>query len=264
MGYGITEDRHRAPRLADPHGFSLAWPRAEPGKGVCTHCHDESQVLIVTQGRWRITLNRADPVTTEVGPYDTVSIPPGSWRRFESIGEERAQAVVLTGGEGRTRLTWEPGVVAAAREWGAVVDAKAMSPTRLKSVEVRIWRRVGQQSTTAPVDRDAVVWVLPTSMPARIAAMWCLRAVSCWPLRADDLAVESLRCDHSQFLIGSRVVVERRAANPWKPQAAAVRKPHPTPLVSQPYGGLARPREDRGEVRSNHLPDSPTWAIPVP
>jgi hypothetical protein len=36
----------------------------------------------------------------------------------------------------------------------------------------------------------------------------------------DDLAVDSLQSDHSQFLIDSRVVVGCRAADPGKPQAA--------------------------------------------
>jgi hypothetical protein len=37
VGYGLTEDRFQAPRLADPHGLTLAWLRAEPGQDrVCT------------------------------------------------------------------------------------------------------------------------------------------------------------------------------------------------------------------------------------
>jgi len=122
IGYGVTEDRDQAPRLADPHGFSLAKLRAAPGRGVSTHRIQESQVLIVTSGRWRITLNRSNPVSTEIGPYDTVSIPVGAWRRFESVGEEPGEAVVVTGGDGRARLEWDPSVVAAAREHGMVID----------------------------------------------------------------------------------------------------------------------------------------------
>jgi mannose-6-phosphate isomerase-like protein (cupin superfamily) len=123
VGYGITEDRNQAPRVADPHGFSLAWLRAERGSGMSTHRHGESQVLIVKSGRWRVTLNREDPVAVEIGPYDTLSIPVGAWRRFESIGDETGQVVLLTGGEGRTRLEWDPVVVAEARTKDAVIDA---------------------------------------------------------------------------------------------------------------------------------------------
>src|SRR5436190_9733994 len=73
-------------------------------------------------------------------------------------------------------------------------------------------------------------WVFPASMPAQIMAMWCLRAVCCRCLPTDDLAVDSLLSDHSQFLIGSRVVVGYWAANQWKPQAAEPFEPHPAPL----------------------------------
>jgi mannose-6-phosphate isomerase-like protein (cupin superfamily) len=123
VGYGITEDRDQHPHLADPHGFSLARLRAAGGRGMSTHSVDESQALIVTGGRWRITLNRENPVSADLGPYDTLSVPVGAWRRFESIGDETAEMVVITGGEGRTRIHWDPAIVARAEERGTVIDA---------------------------------------------------------------------------------------------------------------------------------------------
>ncbi|MYW06703.1 hypothetical protein GT354_52180, partial [Streptomyces sp. SID3343] len=56
IGYGLTEDRHQQPHLADPHGFSVAWLRARTGEGVLTHRHDRTQVLTVRSGRWRVTV----------------------------------------------------------------------------------------------------------------------------------------------------------------------------------------------------------------
>lgn len=77
-----------------------------------------------------------------------------------------------------------------------------------------------QQPAAALVDRDAVVVGLACvdAGPDRGQVV-----PQCGVLRflpTDDLAVDSLRSDHSQFLIGSRVVVGRRAANQCKPQAA--------------------------------------------
>jgi mannose-6-phosphate isomerase-like protein (cupin superfamily) len=123
VGYGITEDRDQRPRLADPHGFSLARLRAATGRGMSTHSVDESQVLIVTGGHWRITLNRENPVSTELGPYDTLSIPVGAWRHFESSGPGTGEMVVITGGEGRTRVHWDPDIASRAAERGIVIDA---------------------------------------------------------------------------------------------------------------------------------------------
>lgn len=122
VGYGLTEDRFQEPRLADPHGFSLAWLRADPGTGVNRHRTDEAQVVIVKDGRLKVTLNETDPVSVELGPYDTLSIPPGSWRRLQAVGDEQALAVLLTGGDSRVRLDWGPEVVSAARAAGLALD----------------------------------------------------------------------------------------------------------------------------------------------
>jgi quercetin dioxygenase-like cupin family protein len=123
VGYGITEDRLQRPRLTDPHGLALAWIRMTPGAGVGTHRHDASEVLIVKQGRIRVTLNETHYVSVTLGPYDVLSIPAGAWRRLECLGEETAQAVVITSDDGRTLIDWHPSVVAAARQVGVAIDA---------------------------------------------------------------------------------------------------------------------------------------------
>lgn len=122
VGYGITENRMQAPRLADPHGLTLAWLRARPGQGVNRHRIAESEVLIVKDGRLRVTLNEVDPVSVELGSYDTLSIPVGAWRRFEAVGEDVAQVVVITGGDSRVRIEWDPRVVADALAADAAID----------------------------------------------------------------------------------------------------------------------------------------------
>jgi quercetin dioxygenase-like cupin family protein len=122
VGYGVTEDRFQAPRLADPHGLTLAWLRCRPGTGMSRHRMVESQVLIVKEGRLRVTLNEDDPVSVELGPYDTLSIPSAAWRRFEAVGDETALTVLITGGESRVYLEWDRAVVAAARAADVVID----------------------------------------------------------------------------------------------------------------------------------------------
>jgi len=114
IGYGLTEDRFQHPLLRDPHGMSLAWLRAEPSQGVGMHRITQPQVLIVKSGRIRVTLNRADQVSVELGPYDTLSVPPEAWRTLQCIGDTPAQLVVLTEGDGRVDLDWDPAVVTAA------------------------------------------------------------------------------------------------------------------------------------------------------
>lgn len=132
VGYGISADRDQEPRIHNPHGFSLAWLRAEPGQGVLRHRHSESQVLIVKNGLWRVTLNDEKPVSVDIGPYDTLSIPAGAWRRFESIGPETGQLVLVTGGDGSIALEWSTEVLELARSAGVTHDADGyLAPAHL-------------------------------------------------------------------------------------------------------------------------------------
>ena len=134
IGYGLTEDREQRPRLSDPHGFSLAWLRAEPAAGMLTHRVGSAQVLIVKRGRLRVTLNTDHPVSTEIGPFDTISIPVDAWRSFESVGSEALEAVVITQGDGRNRIDWHDDVRSAAREKGVALDANGyLAPAELIS-----------------------------------------------------------------------------------------------------------------------------------
>ncbi len=132
VGWGLTQDRFQRPQLSDPHGLSLAWLRAAPGQGVGTHRIEQSQVLIVKSGRLRVTLNRQDAVSTEIGAYDTLSVPPGAWRAFECVGDEPVQLVVLTEGDGRVDIDWDLTVVADARARGVALDANGyLAPAAL-------------------------------------------------------------------------------------------------------------------------------------
>lgn len=119
IGPGMTEDRDQEPSITSPHMFSLARLRAAAGEGLLTHRHDVPQALIVTAGRWRVAL---DDVATEIGFEDTLSVPAGTWRRFEAL-EDGAEAVVVNGGDARVHLEWARPVVEAARARGTVRDA---------------------------------------------------------------------------------------------------------------------------------------------
>ena len=122
VGYGLTEDRSQAPRLADPHGLTVAWLRARPGQGVNRHRLTESEVLIVKDGRLRVTLNADDPVSVELGPYDTLSVPAGAWRQFDTVGDETVLAAVITSGESRVYIDWDPEVRSAALAQDRALD----------------------------------------------------------------------------------------------------------------------------------------------
>lgn len=132
IGYGMSEDRRATARLHEPHGFDLAWLCAVPGEGVLTHRHHESQVLTAKAGRWAVRINTGDAAeVVELGPQDSLSVPAGAWRSFtllDAAAGRSAEAgtgemLVVNSGDSRTRLTWAPDVVRAARKDGWGLDA---------------------------------------------------------------------------------------------------------------------------------------------
>ncbi len=130
IGYGMTENRRAVPRLHEPHSFNVAWLRATPGEGVLRHRHHETQVVTVKSGRWKVTLNEGSVAeSVELGRFDMLSVPAGSWRQFELLeaGDDAATAgtgelLVVNGSDGRVRLEWAPEVVEAAFDAGWMLD----------------------------------------------------------------------------------------------------------------------------------------------
>jgi quercetin dioxygenase-like cupin family protein len=126
IGDGMTERRDHRPRLGDPHGFSVAAVRADPGEGMLRHRHERSQVLVVRSGSWDVTVNDEDPRRVRLERHDVLSVPAGAWRSIVKVaddGEGEAELIVINGGDGRTRLAWGSDVVEQAREAGVGLDA---------------------------------------------------------------------------------------------------------------------------------------------
>ncbi len=134
IGYGMAEDRRAVPRVHEPHSFNLAFLRATAGEGVLRHRHHATQVLTVKSGQWRVTLNEGPAEQAVVlGPQDALSVPAGSWRRFELVeadgtaatednGAGTGELLVVNGGDGRIRLEWAPEVIEAAFDAGWMLD----------------------------------------------------------------------------------------------------------------------------------------------
>ena len=126
----MAEDRRAVPRVHEPHSYNLAWLRATPGEGVLRHRHHVTQVLTVKSGRWRVTLNEGPAAqAVELGPQDALSVPAGSWRRFELLETEgnpategTGELLVVNAGDGRVRLEWAPEVIEAAFDAGWMLD----------------------------------------------------------------------------------------------------------------------------------------------
>ncbi len=122
VGFGMTEDLDQEPQIYNPHGHNIGWLRAEPGAGMLGHRVEETQVLMVKDGRWAVTLNDHEPVTVELGERDMLSVPPGAWRNIRNVGEKSGKLVVINSGDGRVRVNWDEEVVKAAADAGSSID----------------------------------------------------------------------------------------------------------------------------------------------
>ena len=133
IGYGMTEDRHQVPPMHRPLGFTLEWLRMPPGSSLGTHRHDDTQALLLIDGDWELTLERGDDaVRRRPDRESVVSVPRGVWRDLANVGDDVAHALVVNGGDSRTRIEWDPAIVAAAREAGYARDAHGyLAPIRL-------------------------------------------------------------------------------------------------------------------------------------
>lgn len=129
IGLGVTQDREQLAPVLNPHGLSIEWIRIPPGGQVSRHRLQEKQVLIVKEGEMDVTVETlAGPITYraqgEARAWDTFSIPDGCWRTLRNPGSKPAMAVLLTAGDHRKRIEWDPEIcAAAAAQTGWAIDA---------------------------------------------------------------------------------------------------------------------------------------------
>lgn len=129
IGHGISEDIGHAPKIGNPHGFSLEWLRIPPGQQVGAFRLPEKQVLLVFSGAVAVTLGGATPVRAEA--REVFSVPGGEWRTL-TAGDAGAEIAVITAGDGKKRPEWSPEVVEAAARAGWGLDhAGYLAPARL-------------------------------------------------------------------------------------------------------------------------------------
>ena len=133
IGYGMTEDRRQVPPMHRPLGFTLEWLRVAPGSSVGMHRHGDTQAVLFIDGAWELALNRGeDVVRSRPVEQSVASVPRGVWRDLTNVGDVTAHALVVNGGDSRTRIEWDGDIVAAARAAGFGRDAHGyVAPIRL-------------------------------------------------------------------------------------------------------------------------------------
>ena len=86
IGYGISQDRDHAPKITNPHGFSIEWLKLPPGQSVSSFRIGQKQVLMSYVGSITVTMNRpGDEVEMSLDAWDTASLPADIWRSPDSV-----------------------------------------------------------------------------------------------------------------------------------------------------------------------------------
>ena len=136
IGLGISQDRDVQAPVANAHGLSIEWLRLPPGGGVSRHRLAEKQVLIAARGEVALTAEASDASVRQVlvggeAAWDSFAVPADCWRSLRNVGAGEALVLLLTAGDHRKRIEWDPAVVAAAAAQDRAIDANGhVAPKR--------------------------------------------------------------------------------------------------------------------------------------
>jgi mannose-6-phosphate isomerase-like protein (cupin superfamily) len=103
--------------------FHLNIVRCDPGKSAPLHNHLTQEVFVALTGRWQVFWGPEGARSVELGPLDTISIPPGVSRGFRNVASEPALLMGMASGRDPGRINWPPLVRAAARAAGVELPA---------------------------------------------------------------------------------------------------------------------------------------------
>ncbi|MEO8715998.1 MAG: hypothetical protein ABI369_13390 [Acetobacteraceae bacterium] len=136
IGHGMSEELEHAPKITNPHGFSMEWLRLAPGQGVGAFRLAEKQVLLIFAGVVEVTLDHLPPVRAEA--REVFSVPENAWRRIASVGDVAAEIAVLTAGDHKKHPVWSDDVRREAAQAGFGLDhAGYIAPFRLLPPEAQ-------------------------------------------------------------------------------------------------------------------------------
>ena len=124
IGWGLTQHRDHRPAVSDPQGFSVEWLRVPPGQRSAPFVLDATAVLVHASGPLAVDFNHGDAtLRSELGAWDTLSMPAGATRSFINTGDETAEALLVIHGDAPKRPRFDASVAAAAALHDMTLDA---------------------------------------------------------------------------------------------------------------------------------------------
>lgn len=122
IGFGMSQDRHSAPAIVNPHGFSVEWLRLAAEHVVGRHLCPDVQVIMVFKGSLKVTWNQAGEEVSVIAPERSViSVPANSWRQYCAVGGD-VECILTTQGDQRKRVYWDDEILAQAKGYNRCLD----------------------------------------------------------------------------------------------------------------------------------------------
>ena len=122
IGFGMSQDRHSAPAIVNPHGFSVEWLRLAAEHVVGRHLCPDVQVIMVFNGSLKVTWNQAGEEVSVIAPERSViSVPANSWRQYCAVGGD-VECILTTQGDQRKRIYWDNEILAQAKGYNRCLD----------------------------------------------------------------------------------------------------------------------------------------------
>ena len=122
IGFGMSQDRHSAPAMVNPHGFSVEWLRLAAEHVVGRHLCPDVQVIMVFKGSLKVTWNQAGEEVSVIAPERSViSVPANSWRQYCAVGGD-VECILTTQGDQRKRVYWDDEILAQAKSYNRCLD----------------------------------------------------------------------------------------------------------------------------------------------
>ncbi|EMH4165364.1 cupin [Pluralibacter gergoviae] len=122
IGFGISQDRHSAPPITQPHGFSVEWLRLQNDGQVGRHLCPDVQVIMVFKGTLEVTWNQDGEEVSIIAPErSVVSVPANSWRRYRAVAGAM-ECILTTEGDQRKRVYWDEEILAQAKAHNRGLD----------------------------------------------------------------------------------------------------------------------------------------------
>ena len=107
IGRGVAEDPSLQPPIADARSFNTVIVKSMSGTGAPMHSHPTVEVFVALNSQWVFFWGDAPEDQLTLGPWDTISFPPGVMHGFRNIGSEEGCLYAILGGTDVGRVTYE-------------------------------------------------------------------------------------------------------------------------------------------------------------